>query len=595
MIKNIFTSAAKITQQLSESVTSILEFLPSLTSIDKARIIAAGSVLSFSIYINNMMPVIASNFYGKIGSLEEGEHNESFLNETLQVLIIYSLCNNVVSLFRNVTDILIDPITIKASQFLHEKFFEDLKHLSADEMDKHNTGEIYEKIKKAGESITNCTAIISNTIPSSIDFLLAAWSIIQSDANSLKKYIFTFLASHFYYVKTFTDSTKNTHNVTRQLEEKVSDNFLELLENLEHVSTEINIEAYKNKFVNKSHGLVSKNIEKERLNNLFHIGRDAITTFFVTVLRFYLFMEFKKQNISINEFRVLDYSLMKIIFPVDALLSSFNQARTIISDIAQYARLRNTIFSKKCIESKKNYLESGDIDFQEVDFLRDSSLIFSGVNFSIKSGNIVKLEGKNGTGKSTLIKLLQGLYSVSSGKILIDNLPVENYSPDVLKKSIIKSDALPAIYNDTLVSNLSNGFDVSHESMNSIIDLLINQFNFPGKNLSSHERQLMQLGKNGIELSSGQRQLLGIGRILLKFRESANDDNTRAPKIVILDEAFSHIDDSIRNQVISILMETCRHSTIIIVDHQSQFVEKYIDQYISLDALSYRQSYTGCQ
>ena len=233
---------------------------------------------------------------------------------------------------------------------------------------------------------------------------------------------------------------------------------------------------------------------------------------------------------------------------------------------------------------------SGEIEFKNVTFgyskLSDPFI----ENFSLKvpAGGSVAFVGYSGCGKSTMAKLLSGLYKPWSGEILYDGMPIDNIPRDIFTSSLSVVDQDIVLFEDEISENISL-WDKSIEDFDIIL---------AARDAHIHDEIISREGgyhglirENGKNFSGGQRQRLEIARVL------AED-----PSILILDEATSALDaetefkvmESIRERGISIIVIAHRLSTIrecdeIIVMDKGKIVDRGThDELMDRDGL-YRQ------
>ncbi len=211
----------------------------------------------------------------------------------------------------------------------------------------------------------------------------------------------------------------------------------------------------------------------------------------------------------------------------------------------------------------------GDIELRNVTFGYSplEEPLISGFSLSIKSGERIALVGSSGCGKSTISKLLSGLYQPWSGEILFDGKPRNAWPRDVMVGSLAVVDQEIILFEDTVANNIKM-WD------NTIMDF---EMILAARDAGIHEDIMKlpgayryRLSNGGRNLSGGQRQRLEIARVL------AQD-----PTVVILDEATSALDAkteyevirSIRNRGITCIVIAHRLSTvrdsdkIIVLDH----------------------------
>jgi ABC-type multidrug transport system fused ATPase/permease subunit len=191
------------------------------------------------------------------------------------------------------------------------------------------------------------------------------------------------------------------------------------------------------------------------------------------------------------------------------------------------------------------------------------------INFEINPGNSIAIVGSSGVGKSTLVDLILGLLTPSSGKILISDLdPIS-----VIKKFPGAIGYVPqdiSIYNGTIRSNIGLGFDTINVKDELAFQALnkANLLEFVN-NLDGGLDHLVDA--RGSNLSSGQRQRLGIARALIT-----------APKLLILDEATSSLDNETEKNIIENLITLKSDLTLIVVAHRLSALRK-LDSIVYLE------------
>ncbi len=175
-------------------------------------------------------------------------------------------------------------------------------------------------------------------------------------------------------------------------------------------------------------------------------------------------------------------------------------------------------------------------------------------SFQVKKGETIILLGANGSGKSTFLKVLSGLYSYHTGSLTIDGLEQRQIDPEDLRKNIGYLPQEVKLFSGTLRENLTMGR--MHWSEKNIFDAL--EFSGLGSFIRSHPKGLdLEITDGGDGISVGQRQSVGIARIHLQN-----------PNIVLLDEPTSSLDQSLENNLILKFEEWLHGRTCIIATHR---------------------------
>ena len=213
---------------------------------------------------------------------------------------------------------------------------------------------------------------------------------------------------------------------------------------------------------------------------------------------------------------------------------------------------------------------NGDIQFKDVHFkyTEESSEALSGVNFSIKAGEKVAILGRNGSGKSTIEKLILGLYEPNQGAIFIDNNDIHQIDPAELRHNIGYVPQHISLFFGSLKDNIT--LSAWHAKDEQI--LRASQQSQLFELINSHPDGFdLQVGEQGRQLSGGQRQAVGIARALI------ND-----PPILVLDEPTSALDHNSEAKIIENLSHSSANKTLIVVTHRMSLL-KLVDRIIVLD------------
>ena len=207
----------------------------------------------------------------------------------------------------------------------------------------------------------------------------------------------------------------------------------------------------------------------------------------------------------------------------------------------------------------------GKIEFNEIRFYYPSDpnkrIILNGINLLFESGKKIALVGESGCGKSTIVNLIERLYDINEGKILIDGIEINRYDIYYLRSFIGYVQQEPVLFNKSIRDNIIFGREEYLKSIGNIDELIqkaceeayVNEFldSLPGK-------LNYIVGVKGSKLSGGQKQRIAIARAIL----------TR-PKILILDEATSFLDNKSEKEVQRALDNISQKKvTTIIIAHR---------------------------
>ena len=208
--------------------------------------------------------------------------------------------------------------------------------------------------------------------------------------------------------------------------------------------------------------------------------------------------------------------------------------------------------------------EIENLEFKNLSFgYLPNEPVLKDINLVIKKSEKIKIEGLNGSGKSTFSKVLTTLYVPNSGNILVNEKDWKFYSQDKMKDKILLVSTEDILFNETIKNNICLGKEISiSEVLNKAKE--INFYDF----IASKEDGLdFIISENGKNLSTGQRKKILLLRTFFSKAE-----------LVILDEVLSGMDKETREKV-EILIENDATKTYIIISHESilniNFSKKY--------------------
>jgi len=236
----------------------------------------------------------------------------------------------------------------------------------------------------------------------------------------------------------------------------------------------------------------------------------------------------------------------------------------------------------------------GNVLFKDVSFAYDEeNFVLENVNFELKAGNTLAIVGSTGSGKSTIINILNRFYEIQKGAILIDDIDIKKYKMRVLRDRVAMVLQDVFLFNGTVMDNIRlRDESISRET---IIEAskVIGAHPFIERLPESYDFKITERGSN---LSMGQKQLISFIRALVFD-----------PDILILDEATSSIDseteaiiqyaiekliDQRTSIIIAHRLSTIKHADKILVLDKGKVVEQGThDELVNLTSGSYKKLY----
>jgi ATP-binding cassette subfamily B protein len=201
----------------------------------------------------------------------------------------------------------------------------------------------------------------------------------------------------------------------------------------------------------------------------------------------------------------------------------------------------------------------GEIVFDHVWFAyRDEDWVLRDVSFRVAAGEQVALVGATGSGKTTIIKLLDRLYDVNRGRVLVDGIDVRDWDVTALRRriAVVLQDVF--LFSGTVADNVTLGRpDISRAAVEAAA-AHVNAEGFVHR-MGGYDAQLRERGSN---LSGGQRQLLAFARAL-----------AHEPGILILDEATANIDRETEWLIQDALAKLLEGRTALVIAHRLSTIE----------------------
>mmetsp|Transcript_5970 Transcript_5970/g.12774 ORF Transcript_5970/g.12774 Transcript_5970/m.12774 type:complete len:542 (+) Transcript_5970:1653-3278(+) len=211
----------------------------------------------------------------------------------------------------------------------------------------------------------------------------------------------------------------------------------------------------------------------------------------------------------------------------------------------------------------------GEVTLENVEMYypaRPNKRVLNGMSLMVPPGSVVALVGPSGGGKSSVISLVQNMYEQSSGKVMLDDAEVHEYSPRWLNNHVSIVQQEPTLFARSIKRNIMLGLEGTDKepSQKEIerVAKLSNCDDFIRKMPMQYETEV---GERGVQLSGGQKQRIAIARALV-----------RKPKLLLLDEATSALDAESEHMVqsaIDHMIESARSSdgvgmSVMIVAHR---------------------------
>ncbi|WP_075873586.1 MULTISPECIES: peptidase domain-containing ABC transporter [unclassified Moorena] len=333
-----------------------------------------------------------------------------------------------------------------------------------------------------------------------------------------------------------TIATPFLRRISREIFQSMAKENSYLIEALSGVSTvkstavEQTVRWHWEELLNKE---IKTSFDGQVISNRLQIFSNAIEAVVTTSLLWYGAWLVIQNQLTIGQLVAFNMLLGNIITPFQRLTVLWNQFQEVVIAMERINDVLDAEPEEDLLNQARQSLPSiqGHIAFDNVTFRYhpESDLnVLENLSFEVKPGQMVALVGRSGSGKTTISKLVLGLYPPTDGKVLIDGLDITSLSLGSLRSQVGVVDQDTFLFGGTIRENISLGHPAA--SLEEIIEAarLAGADEFIKNLPMGYETQI---GEGGGMLSGGQRQRIAIARALLGN-----------PKLLVLDEATSHLD-----------------------------------------------------
>jgi ATP-binding cassette subfamily B protein len=309
------------------------------------------------------------------------------------------------------------------------------------------------------------------------------------------------------------------------------------------------------RFTAQNHSYYEKTLYQIKIFGIFMPLIEVLGTVSISIIIYYGGTLVLPGHMTLGVFTAFLFYMRLFFKPVRELSQKYSIVQ---SAMASAERIFELLDRKSSLRHSENpgTIENclGRIQFHNVTFgyERDEPVI-KNLSLTIRQGEAIAIVGATGSGKSTLINLLERLYDPEHGSITLDNRNIKELETEWLRNQIglVLQDVI--ILPGSIRENIAFGLEISDELFTEVIYKA--QLNKVISELPDGMNTI--IGEGGFELSAGQKQLLSLARVLV-----------RDPKILILDEATASIDSATEILVEQAVKKTVEGRTSIIIAHR---------------------------
>ena len=335
-----------------------------------------------------------------------------------------------------------------------------------------------------------------------------------------------------------------------------------------------NFKKFYTSYFNKvSKASAQSGAEIRTISSLPRIYLETFVIVFVVLL--VSFSDFTNRAIETNlsYLAILAFGAQKILPQINSVYSLAMGVKAATPNVSTFLNIIEG-GKKELIEEKDykvlSFKKSITLEKLSFQYDKNSPKIFDNINFEIIKGEKIAIKGVTGSGKSTLVNVISGLFDPSSGNLLVDGIKINSINKKNWQKNISIVPQVVFLNDATIFENIAIGLNLNEidiekakksaklAHIDNFIESLPNMYN-------------EKVGERGVRLSGGQRQRIGIARALY-----------RSSNLLILDEPTNALDQEHENLVMDSLSKLNSDITIIMISHSNNSL-KYFDKIIDLN------------
>ena len=538
-------------QNKQEQWTVLKRLLGYLKPYSLLTLLALSFLLATTV-IKSIIPLVASHFIDQyLGNLSQF---------AVTVLIVYYGLYILQTLIQYIGNLLFARVSYSIVRDIRKDAFANMEKLGMSYFDKTPSGSIVSRLTNDTETISDMfSGLLSSFISAIFIFVTTLYTMMVLDFR-LTGLVLLFLPLIFILVNLYRKKSVKIIEKTRSFLSDINSKLAESIEGIRIIQAfnqekrlqeefdEINEEHYV--YANRSVALDALFL-RPAMSLLKLLGYAVLMAYFgyrglyigMTAGTMYAFIQY------IN--RLFD--------PLIEVTQNFSILQTSMVSAGRVFALIDQSNYEPVQADSELAIREGNIRFEHVCFSYDGvNQILDDISFSVKKGETIAFVGHTGSGKSSIINVLMRFYEFQSGRVLIDNVDIRNYSHQELRKNMGLVLQEPFLYHGTIKSNIAMYQEISDEEVKATAEFV---------DADAFIQELPQgynspVSERGSSFSTGQRQLLAFARTVAS-----------QPKILILDEATANIDSETETLVQNSLEKMRKGRTTIAIAHRLSTIQ----------------------
>ena len=510
------------------------------------------SFLLATTVIKSVIPLVASHFI---------DQYLSNLNQlALTVLLAYYGLYILQTLVQYVGNLLFARVSYSIVRDIRRDAFANMEKLGMSYFDKTPAGSIVSRLTNDTETISDMfSGILSSFISAVFIFLTTLYTMLVLDFR-LTALVLLFLPLIFLLVNLYRKKSVKIIEKTRSLLSDINSKLAESIEGIRIIQAFNQENRLQSEFdeINQEHLVYA--YRSVALDALFlRPAMSLLKLLGYAVLMAYFGYRGLYLGITAGTMYAFIQYINRLFDPLIEVTQNFSTLQTSLVSAGRVFALIDERTYEPLQENSQAEIEEGNIRFEHVCFSYDGKHpILDDISFSVNKGETIAFVGHTGSGKSSIINVLMRFYEFQSGRVLLDDVDIRDYSQEELRKNLGLVLQEPFLYHGTIKSNIAMYQDINDEQVQAAA-VFVDADSFIQELPQGYDSPVSERGSS---FSTGQRQLLAFARTVAS-----------QPKILILDEATANIDSETESLVQASLAKMRQGRTTIAIAHRLSTIQ----------------------
>lgn len=510
-------------------------------------------ISALSLLFVSVLPVIPTKILGiAIDDIVMGNVTNSRIILYIMGLFLIPLIIYLINIFYHYT---MNKMGQLLSYKLREQYLEHLFNLDTENFEKYLKGDLIARMTNDLNSVTGLATSFLQNVVYYFAVICASISMMIVINPILCICSIAFMPFAIFILNNIRKKKREYYKIHHEIYAQMTENVLESIESVKTVRAygqeESDFKKTKQAIDNDTNSWWYIQMFESLFTPMFELVY-AISYFIAIGIGSYMVV---KTTISPGDLVSFLLYVGMLYGPLIGLSNILNTISNINISAVRYFEIMDLKPKVEDVENARHVFKFNEIKFCDVSFKYpfDDFEVIKNINLVIKSGETIGIVGPTGSGKSTLVRQLLREFNVTKGKILIDDIPIEEYMIEDIRNMVGYVPQEHILFRRSVDENILIG---NPKATHKQIELAMNVADFHKDLLMLSEGEHTMVSELGSSLSGGQRQRLSIARAVIK-----------EPQILILDDSLSAVDALTEMNIIKQLQETRVGKTNIIVAH----------------------------